>query len=29
VNGAKTTVDLRGFGAFAAANTLILINGRG
>ena len=28
VNGAKTTVDLRGFGAFATANTLILINGR-
>jgi iron complex outermembrane receptor protein len=25
---AKTTVDLRGFGAFAAANTLVLINGR-
>lgn len=28
VNGAQTTVDLRGFGAFASANTLILINGR-
>ena len=28
VNGAKTSVDLRGFGAFATANTLILINGR-
>jgi iron complex outermembrane receptor protein len=28
VNGAGTTVDLRGFGAFASANTLILINGR-
>jgi iron complex outermembrane recepter protein len=28
VNGARTTVDLRGFGAFATANTLILINGR-
>ena len=28
VNGAGTTVDLRGFGAFATANTLILINGR-
>ena len=27
-NGAKTSVDLRGFGAFATANTLILINGR-
>ncbi len=26
--GAKTSVDLRGFGAFATANTLILINGR-
>lgn len=26
--GAKTSVDLRGFGAFAAANTLVLINGR-
>jgi iron complex outermembrane recepter protein len=25
---AKTTVDLRGFGAFASANTLVLINGR-
>ncbi|MGQ0686030.1 TonB-dependent receptor, partial [Bradyrhizobium sp.] len=28
VNGVKTAVDLRGFGAFATANTLILINGR-
>lgn len=28
VNGAQTTVDLRGFGATAASNTLILINGR-
>jgi iron complex outermembrane recepter protein len=28
VNGAQTNVDLRGFGAFATANTLILINGR-
>ena len=28
VNGAKTSVDLRGFGAFATANTLVLINGR-
>ncbi len=28
VNGAGTTVDLRGFGATASANTLILINGR-
>src|SRR5438270_2400337 len=28
VNGARTTVDMRGFGAFATANTLILINGR-
>ncbi len=27
-NGAKTSVDMRGFGAFATANTLILINGR-
>nr|WP_167533282.1 TonB-dependent receptor [Bradyrhizobium cajani] len=26
--GAKTGVDLRGFGAFATANTLVLINGR-
>jgi iron complex outermembrane recepter protein len=26
--GAGTTVDLRGFGAFATANTLLLINGR-
>ncbi len=25
---AKTTVDLRGFGAFATANTLVLVNGR-
>jgi iron complex outermembrane recepter protein len=28
VNGVKTGVDLRGFGAFATANTLVLINGR-
>src|SRR3954447_8731767 len=28
VNGAKTSIDLRGFGAFATANTLVLINGR-
>jgi iron complex outermembrane receptor protein len=28
VNGAKTSVDLRGFGAFASANTLVLLNGR-
>lgn len=28
VNGAGTTVDLRGFGATAASNTLVLINGR-
>ena len=28
VNGAGTTVDMRGFGAFATANTLVLINGR-
>ena len=28
VNGAKTIVDLRGFGAFATSNTLVLINGR-
>src|SRR5712664_1145561 len=28
VNGAKTNVDLRGFGAFATPNTLVLINGR-
>jgi iron complex outermembrane recepter protein len=27
-NGAKTSVDLRGFGAFATSNTLLLINGR-
>lgn len=27
-NGARTSVDLRGFGAFATSNTLILINGR-
>jgi len=26
--GANTAIDLRGFGAFATANTLILINGR-
>lgn len=28
VNGVGTSVDLRGFGAFATANTLVLINGR-
>lgn len=28
VNGAGTTVDLRGFGAFATSNTLFLLNGR-
>ncbi len=28
VNGARSAVDLRGFGAFAAQNTLVLINGR-
>lgn len=28
VNGTGTTVDLRGFGAFANPNTLVLINGR-
>lgn len=28
VNGARSSVDLRGFGATASANTLILINGR-
>lgn len=28
INGAQTNIDLRGFGAFATANTLILINGR-
>ena len=28
VNGAQTTVDMRGFGATASNNTLILINGR-
>ncbi len=28
LNGAGTSVDLRGFGAFATANTLLLINGR-
>jgi iron complex outermembrane receptor protein len=28
VNGARSTVDLRGFGATATSNTLILINGR-
>lgn len=27
-NGAKTSVDLRGFGAFATDNTLFLLNGR-
>src|SRR5882757_205358 len=28
VNGAKTSVDLRGFGAVATSNTLFLLNGR-
>ena len=28
INGAGTTVDLRGFGATAPSNTLVLINGR-
>ena len=28
VNGAATTVDMRGFGAFASSNTLVLLNGR-
>jgi iron complex outermembrane recepter protein len=28
VNGAGSTVDLRGFGATAASNTLVLLNGR-
>ena len=28
VNGVKTSVDLRGFGAFATSNALVLINGR-
>lgn len=28
LNGAKTSVDLRGFGAFASDNTLFLLNGR-
>jgi iron complex outermembrane receptor protein len=28
VNGAQTNVDIRGFGAFATSNTLLLINGR-
>ena len=28
VNGTQTTVDMRGFGAAAASNTLVLINGR-
>lgn len=28
VNGAGTTVDLRGFGTFASSNTLVLLNGR-
>ena len=27
-NGASTFVDMRGFGAFAVSNTLVLINGR-
>ena len=28
VNGARSTVDMRGFGAAASSNTLVLINGR-
>ena len=28
VNGARSTVDMRGFGATATSNTLVLINGR-
>ena len=28
VNGAKTSIDLRGFGAVASSNTLVLVNGR-
>ena len=28
VNGAGTTIDMRGFGASAASNTLVLLNGR-
>ncbi len=28
INGAQTNVDIRGFGAFATANTLVLVNGR-
>jgi iron complex outermembrane receptor protein len=28
INGAQTTVDMRGFGAAATSNTLVLINGR-
>jgi iron complex outermembrane receptor protein len=28
VNGAKTSIDIRGFGAFASPNVLILVNGR-
>jgi iron complex outermembrane receptor protein len=28
VNGAQSSVDLRGFGAFGTSNTLVLINGR-
>jgi iron complex outermembrane receptor protein len=28
VNGVNTNVDIRGFGAFATSNTLLLINGR-
>ena len=28
VNGAGTTIDIRGFGASAASNTIVLINGR-
>jgi iron complex outermembrane receptor protein len=27
-NGSRSTIDLRGFGAFAASNVLILVNGR-
>ena len=27
-NGSRDTIDLRGFGAFAASNVLILVNGR-
>jgi iron complex outermembrane receptor protein len=28
INGAQTTVDMRGFGATATSNTLVLVNGR-